>query len=188
MAAPLRASAWLPGIVLRGMVSALMRSLLLLALGGVCGVLGTVLFFTVDPNFESNGADGAGGGNITLSLDERALAVIIAEQLPKIPAFGEKPLVEVTVGTAGIVKVEMTVGTLGVGLRSSITLDPNIVNGSLQLDVVEAALGEIAAPQAVADLLEEPIQRRLDELAGGLQYRLTSIRTTDRRLTLEISV
>ncbi len=170
------------------MVAALMRTLLLLVLGGLCGVLGTVLFFSVDPSFDSNGADGAGGGNVSLSLDEQALAAIIARELPAIPAFGEKPLVEVTVGTAGIIRVEMTVGTIGVGLRSSITLDPNIVEGRLQLDVVEAALGDVAAPQAIADLLEQPIQDRLDEMAGGLHYRLISIRTTDRRLTLEIAI
>jgi len=83
------------------MVSPLMRSLLLLALGGVCGVLATVLFFTVYPSFQANEKDGAGGGNVTLALDERALAIIIADQLPQLPAFGEKPQVEVTVGTAG---------------------------------------------------------------------------------------
>jgi hypothetical protein len=165
-----------------------MRTLLLLVLGGLCGVLGTVLFFSVDPNFDSNGADRAGGGNVSLSLDEQALAAIIARELPAIPAFGEKPLVEVTVGTSGIIRVEMTVGTIGVGLRSSITLDPNIVEGRLQLDVVEAALGDVAAPQAIADLLEQPIQDRLDEVAGGLHYRLIAIRTTDRRLTLEIAI
>lgn len=170
------------------MVSPLMRSLLLLVLGGICGVLATVLFFTIDPTFEANEKDGAGGGNVTLVLDERALAIIIADQLPQIPAFGEKPQVEVTVGTAGIIKVEMTLGTLGVGLRSSITIDPNIVDGRLHLDVVESALGEIAAPGVVADLIEQPIQDRLDSLAGGLDYRLTSIRTTERRLTLEIAI
>ncbi len=170
------------------MVSGLMKSLLLLVLGGVCGVLITVLFFTLDPTFEANEKDGAGGGNVTLVLDERALAIIIADQLPQIPAFGEKPQVEVTVGTAGIIKVEMTLGTLGVGLRSSITLDPNIVDGRLHLDVVEAALGEVAAPGVVAGLIEQPIQARLDDLAGGLEYRLTSIRTTERRLTLEIAI
>jgi hypothetical protein len=105
-----------------------------------------------------------------------------------VPAFGEKPQVEVTVGTAGIIKVEMTLGTLGVGLRSSITLDPTIVDDRLQLDVVESALGEIAAPGVIADLIEQPIQARLEDLAGGLEYRLTSIRTTDRRLTLEIAI
>lgn len=165
-----------------------MKSLLLLALGGVCGVLITVLFFTIDPTFQANESDGAGGGNVTLALNERALAILIAEQLPKVPAFGEKPQVEVTVGTAGIIKVEMTLGTLGVGLRSSITVDPNIVDGRLQLDVVEAALGEIAAPGVIANLIEQPIQKRLEDLAGGLEYRLTSIRTTDRRLTLEIAI
>jgi hypothetical protein len=170
------------------MVSTLMKSLLLLALGGVCGVLITVLFFTIDPTFRANESDGAGGGNVTLVLNERALAILIAEQLPQVPAFGEKPQVEVTVGTAGIIKVEMTLGTLGVGLRSSITLDPNIVDGRLHLDVVESALGEIAAPEVIAGLIEQPIQARLDALAGGLEYRLTSIRTTDRRLALEIAI
>ena len=165
-----------------------MRTLLLLVLGGVCGALGTVLFFTIDPYFETNGADSAGGGNVTLALDERALAAIIAEQLPRIPAFGEKPHVEVTVATAGIVRAEITPGTPGVGPRLWITLDPNIADGRLQFDVVDAARGEIAAPQAVADLMEEPIQQLLDELAGGPEYRLTSIRTTDRRLTLEIGI
>ena len=82
----------------------------------------------------------------------------------------------------------MTLGTLGVGRRSSITLDPNIVDGRRHLDVVEAALGEVAAPGVVADLIEQPIQARLDDLAGGLEYRLTSIRTTERRLTLEIAI
>jgi len=61
----------------------------------------------------------------------------------------------------------MTLGTLGVGLRSSITIDPNIVDGRLQLDVVESALGEIAAPGVIADLIEQPIQARLDDLAAA---------------------
>jgi hypothetical protein len=45
-----------------------MKSLLLFILGGLCGVIATVLFFTVDPSFDSGSdADGSGGGNVTLS-------------------------------------------------------------------------------------------------------------------------
>lgn len=165
-----------------------MKSLLLLALGGLAGALATVLVFTIDPNFDGTDADGAGGGNVTLSLSEAALATLIAEELPKLPAFGERPQVETVVGTNGIIRIDIGVGGLGVGLRSSITVNPNIVDGRLQLDVVEARLGELAVPEEIARLIEGPIQARLDALAEGFEYRLTAIRTTDRRLTLEIEI
>jgi hypothetical protein len=58
-----------------------MKSLFLLVLCALCGVLATVLFFTIDPTFDSSEADGAGGGNVTLSLSEEALAALIAEGL-----------------------------------------------------------------------------------------------------------
>ncbi len=165
-----------------------MRPLFLLALGALCGVLGTVLFFTVDPTFDTTDADGAGGGNISLSLSEEALASLIASVLPTMPAFGGAPLVETTVGANGLVKVDITVGGLGVGQRSSITLNPNIVNGKFEFEVVEASLGDVALPAEIANLMEKPVQERLDALANGFTYRLTAIRTTERRLTLEIEI
>ena len=165
-----------------------MKSLLLLALGALCGVLGTVLFFTIDPTFDGTDADGAGGGNVRLSLDEEALSTLIAGELPKLPGFGEKPVVQSTVGSNGLIKVDITVGGLGVGLRSSITLNPNIVDGRVRFDVVEATLGDLAVPEEFAGVLEQPIADRLDSLAGGFEYRVTSIRTTEHRLTLEIEI
>jgi len=172
----------------RGKVTPPMKSLFLLVLGALCGVLATVLFFTIDPTFDSSEADGAGGGNVTLSLSEEALAALIARELPEIPAFGDTPQVQTTVGANGLVKVDIVVGGLGVGLRSGITLNPNIVDGKLKLDVVEANLGELAVPEEIATLVEAPIQARLDSLANGLDYRLTAIRTTEHRLTFEIQI
>lgn len=166
-----------------------MRSLFLLFLGGLCGVLATVLIFTIDPSFESGEVeDGAGGGNVTLSLDEQALATIVEQELPELPAFAERPKVEVRVERTGFVRVEIGVGDIGVGVRSSILLNPNIVDGQLQIDVESASLGQLALPEQVAEIVEAPIQSRLNSLAEGFEYRLTSIRTTDRRLTLEILI
>jgi hypothetical protein len=165
-----------------------MKSLLLLALGGIAGVLATVLFFTVDPTFNSNDANGSGGGNITLELSEDALAKIVAQELAKLPAFGDHPQVQVTVGSNGLMTVDIGIGGLGVGLRGSLTLNPNIVDDRLHLDVVEGHLGELAVPQEIAALIEVPINDRLDSLASGVDYRLTAIQTTDRKLGLEIEI
>ncbi len=165
-----------------------MKSLFLLLLGALCGVLATVLFFTIDPTFDSPQADGAGGGNVTLALSEEALASLIAKELPSLPGFGDAPQVQTTVGSNGLVKVDIVVGGLGVGLRSGLTFNPNIVDGKLKLEVVEANLGELAVPEDIAQAVEAPIQARLDSLADGFQYRLTAIRTTEHRLTFEIQI
>ncbi len=165
-----------------------MKSLLLLALGGLCGVIATVLFFTVDTDFRSTQAEGGGGGNVTLVLTEVALAQLISDELDGFEGFGEKPVAEITVGSNGIVRAAITSGGLGVGFRSRITVNPNIVDGHLRLDVVDSSLGEIADPEAVARAIERPIQQRLDALADGVEYRVTSIRTVEHRLAIEIEI
>jgi hypothetical protein len=113
---------------------------------------------------------------------------LIADELPTMAGFGETPQVETTVGANGIIRIDIGVGGLGVGLRSSITVNPNIVDGRLKFDVVEARLGELAVPEELARVMERPIEQRLDSLAGEVEYRVTHIRTTERRLTLEIQI
>jgi hypothetical protein len=165
-----------------------MKSLLFLLLGAVCGAVATVVLFTVDPNFDGSEADGAGGGNITLVLSEDALGTLVANELENLPAFGEGAVAVVTVGSNGIMVMDITIGGLGVGLRSKLTVNPEIVNGQLKLEVVEARLGELAVPEELAEYLEAPIQERLDSLAGEVQYRVTAIRTTEHRLAIEIEI
>jgi hypothetical protein len=165
-----------------------MRTLFLLALGGVCGAVATVVLSTVDPNFDGTDADGAGGGNVTLILSEEALSTLITRELPALPAFGAETLASATVGANGIIVVDITVGGLGVGLRGSITLNPEIEDGKLALEVVEARLGELAVPADVAEVLERPLRERVESLADGIEYRVTAIRTTQRRLTIEIEI
>ena len=165
-----------------------MKSLFMLLLGALCGAVATVVLFTVDPGFDGTEADGAGGGNVSLSLNEEALATLIARELPALPGFGEDPQVSVIVGSNGIMVVDIVLGGLGVGLRGAITLNPEIEEGGLRLEVVEARLGELAVPDELAQVLEVPLQARLETLAGGFEYRLTAIRTTDHRLTLEIEI
>jgi hypothetical protein len=165
-----------------------MKSLFLLALGGLCGVLATVLFFTIDPTFTGSDTNGTGGGNVTIQLTEEALAALVVQQLATLPNFGQKPQVQVSVGSNGLMTIDIAVGAVGLGVRHSLTLNPNIEAGRLKLDVVEADLGDLAVPEELARLIEVPIQSRLDSLAEGLDYNLVGIRTTDRLLTLEIEI
>jgi len=163
-----------------------MRSLFLLGLGLLCGVVGTVLFFTLDPTFEASGNPNIGVGNARISLDEDALSKIATEQVQGISELTEDAVVRATVREEGLVTFDITVGALNVGFKTSITVDPEVNAGRLELNVVEASLGELALPEQVADLLEGPLQARIDALAGGRDYRLMSIQTADKRLTLEI--
>jgi uncharacterized protein YpmS len=165
-----------------------MRSIFLLLLGGLCGALAMVLVTTIDPDFDGDAIEGTGGGNVAITFDEESLAIIIEEQLPELPAFAERPKVEVRVQTNGTLRVEIGVGELGIGVRSSIELNPNIVDGQVEIEVVSASLGQLALPDQVAMLVEQPIQQRLDSLAEGFEYRVTSIRTTDRQLVIEILI
>jgi hypothetical protein len=170
------------------MVQRRMKPLLILLLGALCGSLATVLFFTIDPAFETDERDGAGGGNARISLDEDALASLITQQLPQVPGFDPDTRVQVTIDASGVIRVDLAVGKLGVGVQSSIVINPNVVDGRLHLSVVEAKLAPLVAPDQLAHAIEAPLQKRLDALANGFAYRLTSIATTDRRLTLEIKL
>ena len=164
------------------------RTMWLLALGAVCGVLATVLFFTIDPRFEADETNGAGVGNAVLVLDEHMLAAIIGRELGELPAFGAGTYVEVRVRTSGLVDVAIFPGGPGSGRKAAISIDPNIQAGGLQTDIVDDGLDGLAPGAEVAALIRGPIQARLDGLAGGMEYRLVSIKTTDRRLTLEVTI
>lgn len=165
-----------------------MRSLFLLALGLAVGATATVLFFTLDPSFQAGTPDHVGGGNARLSLDEDALSAIATQQLRGAFGFTRDAVVTADVRENNLLTFAVVIGAGVAGIRTSITVDPEIVDGRLKLQVVEANLGELAVPADVAALIEAPLQARLDALAGGLDYRLTSIITADNQLVLEVRV
>lgn len=165
-----------------------MRSLFLLMLGFVGGAVATVLFFTLDPTFDAGNPNDVGGGNARLSLDEDALSAIATEQLRASLGFARDAVVTADVRENNLITFDVVVGARVGGIRTSITFDPEIVDGRLQLQVVEANLGQLAVPGEVAAVLAAPLQARLDALAGSLDYRLTSITTAGNRLTLEVEV
>jgi hypothetical protein len=167
-----------------------MRALLLLLMGGIAGVVATVMFFSLDPDYSytSAGQDGAGGGNARLSLDEGAFSVIVRDQLSQVETFGADLNVVSRIEPNGLIEVDVAVGVNPVGFRASMVLDPEVVESRLVLVVAEAHLGALAAPEEVARILERQLQAQLDSLAAGFDYRLTLITTTDGRLTLEIAI
>jgi len=161
---------------------------MLLVLGGMCGVLATVLFFTIDPTFEADETTGAGVGNAVLVLDERMLAVLIAGEMEGSEVFAGAAFVDVSVKTSGVVEIAIVPGGGTPGRPLRLSLDPNILDGRLSVDVLENGLESLMAAEGAAALILAPIEARLRSMAGDLEYRLVSIKTTDRRLTLEISI
>lgn len=165
-----------------------MRLLGVFGAGVLAGAIGMVLWFTLDPDWNSTSGAVRGGGNITVTFDEQALAAMIAGEILALGGAGGAPAVDVEVESAGLVRVAILPGASGAGLRASLVLDPDVVEGRLHLRVTEAVPGAAGTPEALARLLEEELGGRLDEAAGALPYRLVSIRTVERRLSLDLKL
>ena len=164
-----------------------MRSLFLVALGIAAGIVGTILWTTLDPTLDSNEPETALGGNARVSLSEDALARIIEQNLADLPA-AEAMRVSTEIREDGIVAVSLAAGTGALAVRATLETDPDVVDGRLKLNVVSSALGKLALPEEIVARIERPLQARLDDLSGGLEYQLRSISTAEHRLTLEIEI
>ncbi|MCC6386775.1 MAG: hypothetical protein IT302_05280 [Dehalococcoidia bacterium] len=164
-----------------------MRSLFLVALGIAAGIVGTILWTTLDPTLDSNEPETALGGNARVSLSEDALARIIEQNLADLPA-AEAMRVSTEIREDGIVAVSLAAGTGALAVRATLETDPDVVDGRLKLNVVSSSLGKLALPEEIVERIERPLQARLDDLSGGLEYQLRSISTAEHRLTLEIEI
>ncbi|MBI2766283.1 MAG: hypothetical protein HYX53_10280 [Chloroflexi bacterium] len=164
-----------------------MRGLFLLLFGISVGIVGTVLFTTLDPSFQGDERETAGGGNARFSLDEDALATIIKRNISDLPGM-DAAKVRTTIKENGTVAVAITIGAGGLAVTGTLVVDPDVVDGQLKMNVVSGSLGNVAVPDEIVQRIEQPLQDRLRNLAGGAPYRLTSIATADRRLTLEIAI
>jgi hypothetical protein len=160
----------------------------MLALGGVCGVIATVLLFTLDTSFDSDPDDGAGGGNARLVFDEAGLEALIRSDILELPEFAAITLVDVEVREEGVIVIELNAGTGGLATAGDLVLDPNIDDGRLRLDVVEARLGSLGAPEPLAKLIEHQLQAALDNLDPAVDYELVAITTRDSELSLEVEL
>jgi hypothetical protein len=166
-----------------------MRSLLLLGFGALCGAIATVLLITLDPNFPGEDADGAARvGNASVTLSEEALEILLLQEISTTGVLASSTTVNVKVRDDGLIDLRLGIGASPIGFRGSITLDPNVVDGQLRMDVVDTFLGDVIAPTVISALIERPLRERMDSMASGLEYRLTAISTKNGRLTLEIEI
>ncbi len=165
-----------------------MRTLLLVILGGLAGVVVTVMFISVDTTFEGGGSDGPGGGNVRIAFDESALATLIAAHLQAQDDFEADTTVAVTVHNNGLLDVAVGVGVAPVGVVTELVLDPGVAEGELAIELVEARVGSVSAPEELATIIEELLQEQITDVTRGFEYRLTAITTADRELTLVIAI
>ncbi len=160
----------------------------MLLLGGACGVIATVLLFTLDTTFDSDPSDGAGGGNARLVFDEAGLEALIRNEIGRLDGFDAITVVDVEVREEGVMVVALGAGAGGVAVTGELVLDPKIDDGRLKLDVVDARLGSLGVPDPLAQLIEDKLAAALDNLDPGVDYRLVAITTRDRELGLEIEL
>src|SRR5690606_11877007 len=97
--------------------------------------------------------------------------------------------VQVTVGDDGLLLIRIAVGLIADERVTDLTLDPELVDGALDIVLIYAQVeGFEMPPEELAMIITAPFYEQLAALAGGVEYRLTAITTRDGRLTLEILV
>lgn len=166
-----------------------MRGLLLLLLGLASGVVGAVLLFTLVDTFDTGGPERTGGGNARVELEQSALSYLIQRRAELIVPENEPLHIGTTIYDTGNIEIRITIGEIGVAEESRIVLDPEVVDGKLEFTVVESELAEDMPSEAqLASILMRPLYDQLSALAGGGEYRLTSITTRDGMLRLEVQL
>lgn len=165
-----------------------MRALWLVGFGALFGVVGTVLFIAAEPALPGGEGDAWGGGNASVTLSEEALAVLVRREIAESGLLPESTSVDVAVRDDGLLELRLGLGASTFRFQGWMRLDPSIADGRLEMRVVDTFLGDLVAAGVVQRLIEEPLQRRMESVAGGLGYRLTGIRTDDRKLTMEILI
>jgi hypothetical protein len=147
-----------------------------------------VLFFSLDTTFEADPDDSAGGGNARLVFDEPGLEALIEKEIGGIEGFAEVSTVDVSIEEEGVIRLTLGVGNGQVGISGDLVLDPNVVDGKLDVEVVQAGLGGLGLPEPLAEIIERKLQEQLDALDPEVDYRLVSITTTNRELGLEVEL
>ena len=163
-----------------------MRGMWFFAIGVLFGGVATVMFLTLTdlPGRKSDVNAAIGDARVVLAGNalERLVELALTPELEP----GTPVNVAVTVEDNGLLEVVLVVGPLGLQEHARLVLDPEIVDGTLSLVVVESEGTVGAEAQTIVPLVEAPLNRQLDALAMGLPYRLSAISTRDGQLTLEI--
>lgn len=165
-----------------------MRPFLSLLFGVLLGATAVLVYFTVDTDFDPDTPDDGGVGNVRLEFHREALEILIAEQLQGVEGVPGDPSVAVVVREEGLLEIELGVGAGSVGVRGTVVVNPEVVEGRLVLEVVEARVGQLPAPEAVVPRLEEALGRAIANIGDGREYRLVAIITRDGVLAFEVEI
>jgi len=164
------------------------RLFLAIAFGALIGAVAVLVYLTVDTDFDPDDPDDGGVGNVRVEFDHDALEVLVLREIGKLEGVPADPAVNVLVRDDGYVDVELGLGTGGLGVAGTIVVNPEVADGRLALEVVEARFGEFSAPDTFVPLLEDALVRSMEGAAEGLEYRLVAIITRDGVLAFEIAI
>lgn len=159
-----------------------MRSLVILVLGAVAGVVAVIMFQTLDSDSASPPPATSGGGNTRMSFDQDALVALLATGLGDQVPLGS---LKVTVEPRGVMLVSIRGLAPPESISGDITLDPDLQDGQLVLTIVDV---DGAIPPMLVENLQAALRVRLQTLAGRDDYRVTAITTAGNRLEIEIEI
>lgn len=159
-----------------------MRSLVILVLGAIAGVVAVIMIQTIDPDGSSPPPATSGGGNARMSFDEDALVALLAADLGEQVPLGS---IDVTIEPRGVILVSIRGITPPESIAGDITLDPDLQDGKLVLTIADV---QGAIPPKLVENLQQGLRVRLETLAGSEDYRVTAITTATRRLEIEIKI
>ncbi len=159
-----------------------MRSLVILVLGAMAGVVAVIMLQTLDSDGSSPPTVTSGGGNTRMSFDEDALVALLAADLGEQVPLGS---LEVTVEARGVILVSIRGLAPPESISGDITLDTDRQDGQILHTIVDL---DRAIPPMLVENLQAALRVRLQTLAGREDYRVTAITTAGNRLEIEIKI
>lgn len=168
-----------------------MRPFAWFLLGALAGIVGTVMFYTLDPIFRGDEGETSGGGNLRLVMDAEAVSTLVERVGADLaePVAGRVEIeARAVVETSGLVDLELEVRDDRQLIASGAAVfDPEIADGTLAFTVVRDGLPGLVDAQALAEGMSRELAGWLDQVAMDRPYRVVAIATADGRLAVEIA-
>ncbi len=159
--------------------------------GALAGIVGTVMFYSLDPLFRGDEGETSGGGNVRLVMDAEAVSTLaerVGADLAEPVAGRLRVEARAVIQTSGIVELELEVRNDGEVIASgAAAFDPEIAGGALTFAVVRDGLPGLVDAQALAEGMSRMLAVWLGELAMGRAHRVVAIATADGRLAVELA-
>jgi hypothetical protein len=164
---------------------------LLLPLGALVGVLGTLAVQHITSNEESIAQSASAPPDphpdLRVTLSSGLLTALLQQSVDR--GAAPVPFEDIAVVTRdGEIVVQGDVRVLGRRVRGTMTFTPVVEQGSLRLRLVRAKLGPLPVPDRAERVVEDPVNARLAASLGDVPATITGARSGPEGLTVTARV